>query len=85
MFIQDPGFGLLSVTDPGSLVHQQKRGGKEKKILVLHFIGATNFTKWKLIPDPGYRMDPGVKTAQDPRSATLSAFISWGVPTDSNY
>ncbi len=47
MFITDPGSWFLAIPDPGSKTATKERG--EKKLVVITFYVATNFTKLQII------------------------------------
>jgi hypothetical protein len=52
MFIPDPGSCSLPIPDPGSRIPDPKTATKErgeKKLVVIPFYVATNFTKLKII------------------------------------
>ena len=52
MFSPDPGSGFLAIPDPGSRIPDPKTATKErseKKIFVITFYVATNFTKLQII------------------------------------
>ncbi len=52
MFIQDPDFYPSRIPDPGSRIPDPKTATKErgeKKLVVIPFIVAINFTKLKII------------------------------------
>jgi hypothetical protein len=52
MFIPDPGSWFLPIPDPGSRIPDPKTATKErgeKKLVVITFYVATNFTKLQII------------------------------------